>query len=1069
MDVRDIPHKVGHVLLLILIAFLLIFVRVWFLTTMKHDEYRECALRPQRRTIVDPAYRGTIRDRFNIPLAINKLQYNVAVCYDRIQEIPTVEWDREGGKAVKVYKRRVYIRKLSEMLGDVLNVDASMIEDLIHSKASIFPHTPFVIREEVPEQTYYKLRMREKEWTGLMMQKSSKRCYPQGKVASDIVGYIGPIDQERYFKIAYEIRELEEFLKKWGEGEALSLPKGFSNIQGVERRLSEIKEMAYTMHTLVGKWGIEKVFDESLRGVYGKRKIEIDAKGHFIRTLSDSKKEGIPGKRILLTLSSELQAYAEELLIQNEWERDKHFALAGKGHEMVRAPWVKGGAIVATIPTTGEVVALASYPRFDPNDFILTDLDREKKRGSIYKWLEKPVHVGSIWEGRRLLERERPGGCSGGGIEREVLSWALYLDMILSLDGEVRRGLKSIHSVKHAVMLQRDFSTLLQLSGCCATQLVDALYTQYWGHIPSQKHQKVFSSFAAEWLDLPLAMEARKNLDPILSPIKHNVDKLLLLDLLRVVVSGELFDRHHIDLVKQMPLDIYRQLNQAFSVVQSELKECVNKLYRKHLFPLWRDKYFKGYLKEKRKGEKAKRSYPRPYVDYLVEARESLFEEFWKENRWQFLDAFIFGRFSEGECLHSLLFHLIVQSPHLSEERGIQEPLKLLRAQHPELLHTFLCYHELSAPLWGEYLSLKGSTLGDLAGAYYPRYGFGYFRSSAYGSATTLGSLFKLVVGYEALKQTYLHHKEHNLPLQDLNPLTVIDMPNAKRVTKDGMVLGCHLDGELITRYYKGGRMPRSYAPLGKVDFLTAIECSSNIYFSLLAGGVIKYPTSLENVAKAFGFGRKTGIDISGEIGGYVPNDLSFNRTGLYAMAIGQHSLVVTPLQATMMLSALGNGGVLTKPQIVKLQADCHSVKEQRVEVRNTLLMPAQVQSELLEGMRRVVKGERGHAQPHRIRAFCEHPQWISEYRALQDQFIGKTSTAEFVYRPVLDRGAKSLICKEIWFGALSFKEGESYRYDMPDLSVVVYLKFGDYGKEAVPIAAKIIKKWLEIEDQHRR
>jgi len=1064
--VRDTPHKVGHVLLLIFIAFLLIFVRVWFLTTMKHDEYRERALRPQRRTIVDPAHRGTIRDRFNIPFAINRLQYNVAVCYDRIQEIPTVTRSREGGKTVKIYARRAYISKLSKMLGEVLDVDASMLEDLIHSKASIFPHTPFVLREELPEQSYYRLRMREKEWTGLLVQKSSKRCYPQGRVASDIIGYIGPMDQERYLKIAHEIRELEGFLKQWEEGGAVSLPKGLSNVKEVERRLFEIKERAYTIHTLVGKWGIEKVFDENLRGVYGKREIEIDAQGRFIHTLSDSKGV-IPGKRILLTLSSELQAYAEELLIQNELDRDQHFARAGKGHEMVRAPWIKGGAIVATIPATGEVLALASYPRFDSNDFILTDLDREKKRSSIYKWLERPIYIGDIWEGKRPLERE----LVGGDVEKEVLSWELYLDMVLSLNGEVRRGLKSISSVKHAVALQRDFSALLQLSSCenFAIQLIDALYTKDWGHIPSKKRQKASSFPDVAWLDLPLVSEVRKSLDPILSPIKHNEDKLLLLDLLRVVVNEELFDRHQIDLVEQMPLGVYRQLNQAFSVVQSEVKGCVHKLYREYLFPLWRDKHFKGYLKGKRKEEEVKRSYHRPYIDYLAEARGRLFEEFWKEHRWRFLNAFIFGRFSEGECLHPLLFHLIARSRQLSEARGMQEPLELLRRQHPALLTTFLCHHELSAPLWGEYPSLKGGTLGDLAGAYYPRNGFGYFRSFAYGSATTLGSLFKLVVGYEALKQTYLYHKEHNLSLQDLSPLTVIDAPNAKQVTKDGMVLGRHLDGELITRYYKGGRMPRSHAPLGKVDVLTAIECSSNLYFSLLAGGVIKHPADLEDAAKAFGFGRKTGIDISGEIGGRVPNDLTVNRAGLYAAAIGQHSLVVTPLQTAMMLSAIGNGGVLTKPQIVKLQADCYAVKEQDVEIKNTLLMPEQVKLELLEGMRRVVKGERGSAQPHRIRALCVHPQWISEYRDLQDQFIGKTATAEFVYRPVLDRGGQSLVCKEIWFGALSFKGGESYRCDMPDLSIVVYLKFGDYGKEAAPIAAKIIKKWREIEGRYKK
>ena len=85
MSARDIPHKANSVLHLLLIAFLMITLRVWYLATIKHEEYQEKALRPQRRIVVEPAARGTIRDRFNIPLAINKVQYNAAVWFDRIR------------------------------------------------------------------------------------------------------------------------------------------------------------------------------------------------------------------------------------------------------------------------------------------------------------------------------------------------------------------------------------------------------------------------------------------------------------------------------------------------------------------------------------------------------------------------------------------------------------------------------------------------------------------------------------------------------------------------------------------------------------------------------------------------------------------------------------------------------------------------------------------------------------------------------------------------------------------------------------------------------------------------
>jgi cell division protein FtsI/penicillin-binding protein 2 len=1059
MNAYGVPHKANHVLHLILIAFLLILLRIWFLTTIKHDEYREKALKPQRRTVMQPASRGTIRDRFNIPLAINKLQYNAAICYDRIREIPLVSWVKEEGKKTKIYERRIYIENLSKMLGKALDMDPIAIEDLIYSKASIFPNTPFILKEDLPESLYYQLKIKEKEWTGLVMEKSSKRYYPQGKVGSDIIGYMGAINQRQYLEIAHEIQELQDFLDKREEGLPVPLPKGFLSSSDVEKRVFELKEKAYTIHALVGKSGIERTFDEDLRGIYGKQRIEIGAKGRFIRNLPDAKK-AISGQRLLLTLSSELQSYAEELLIQNERDRDRHFALAGKGHEAIRAPWIKGGAIVATIPATGEVVALASYPRFDPNDFILTDKDREEKLASIYKWLESSIHIGNVWDGIQPLEREQLDY-----VEKHTLTWDLYLDMILSLNGEVRKSLRHIRSVKQAAVLQHLFLALLKLSGSDSTsQLINALYPEIKGHTLSY-HKGAFIQQIAKNLEQPLAKEVRKKLDLVLSPIKHNDDKLLFLDLLRVAVSGDLFYQPHLELTEKMTLSSYRQLNQAYARVQSEIKKCVEMLYQEHIFPLWRKKNFKAYLKEKRKEEKEKKTYPHPYTDYLTEAKTKLFGEFWQQHKWKFFEAFIFGKIADDVDLHPFLFHLTVKSKQLSGK--LQESLKLLRTQKKELLTTFRCYNELSSPLWGHYHSLRGQTLCDLASAYYPKNGFGYAKSFAYGRATVLGSLFKLVTGYEALKQTYLRHQDHNLPIKDLNPLTVIDEINAKIITQNGIVLGRHLDGSFITRHYKGGRMPRTHSSLGKIDFRTALERSSNIYFSLLAGEIIDHPADLEKTARDFGFGKMTGIDIFGEISGYIPDDLRFNQTGLYAFAIGQHSLVVTPLQTAMMLSAIGNGGALLKPQIVKLKADHQSVQEQKVELKNTLLMPDRVRTELIEGMHRVVKGEKGPVQPYRIRALYEHPKWIPEYKALQDQFIGKTSTAEFVHRPTLDREGQPLICKEIWFGALSFKKDESYRLDMPDLSVVVYLKFGDYGKEAAPLAVQIIKKWREIKERH--
>ena len=576
MNIRDVPHKANHVLHLILIAFLLILLRVWFLTTVKHDEYSEKALKPQRRIVVETPSRGTICDRFGIPLAINKVEYNAAICYDRIREIPRATWIEEGGKKIKVYERKLYIEKLSQMLAHRLEMDPVEIEDLIYSKASIFPNTPFILKKNIPESLYYALRIQEREWTGLQMQRSNKRCYPQGKVASNIIGYMGAINQHQYLEIAQERGDLREFLEVWEGGTPIPLPKGFCSVGEVKKRLSDLKEKAYTMRAFVGKTGIERKFDETLRGVYGNREIEIGVKGRFIRHLPHFK-EAISGERISLSISSELQTYAEELLIQNEQDRDRHFALAGKNHSTIFPPWIKGGAIVATIPSTGEVVALASYPRFDPNDFAITQKNSREKMASIHKWMESPLYIGKVWDGLSPLEREHLDYT-----EKQTLTWDLYLDMILSLKGKVRKSLREVESVKEGLELQYLFLALLQLSHADSTAtLINALYpddtlSPYGGKDLQQ---------IAKNLEGPLPQEVRKTLDYALAPITHNDDKLLFLDLLRVVANGEFFSSTTLEMTGELSLRVYRHLNQAFAAIQSEIKRQAETLYQKQVFP----------------------------------------------------------------------------------------------------------------------------------------------------------------------------------------------------------------------------------------------------------------------------------------------------------------------------------------------------------------------------------------------------------------------------------------------------------------------------------------------------
>src|SRR5690349_9144216 len=103
----SIPEKASRVLHFVFLMLCFIFLRVWYLTVIQYEEKVAESRKSQLRTSIERAERGTIRDRFNIPLAINQVQYNAALCYAPVREMRAVAWhkDSEGNKK-RSYPRR---------------------------------------------------------------------------------------------------------------------------------------------------------------------------------------------------------------------------------------------------------------------------------------------------------------------------------------------------------------------------------------------------------------------------------------------------------------------------------------------------------------------------------------------------------------------------------------------------------------------------------------------------------------------------------------------------------------------------------------------------------------------------------------------------------------------------------------------------------------------------------------------------------------------------------------------------------------------------------------------------
>ena len=1120
-----ISYKANRVLNLILLAFLLILIRVWYLGFIQHDEHVEKALRPQRKTVVDRVERATIRDRFNIPVATNKIQYNAAVRYADLRQIPSGIWKKDSlGKKTREPVRNNYIQALSEYLGKELHMDPIQIEDTIHAKASLFPHTPFVIKEDLTEEEYYKLKLKEKDWMGMEAQKSSKRIYPLGKVGCDIIGYLGSISQNEYVHIAEEIKLLQEYIDHRNRGELAILPAGFNDAIEVRARLKQLQEKAYSINDCIGKTGVEAVYEETLRGLHGKKIFEIDRKGNSLRELASSKKSS-SGQRVLLSMSSELQEYAESLLAHNETMRAIRNTRRMVG---VVRPWILGSAIVAMDPNTGEILALASYPRFDPNDFIpaQTPEQKKQKQGAVHQWLENETYVGEIWDGKRPLEREKFSLTDNKFYtEKQDLTWSYYLDTILPPDSSIRKSIDAIGTVGVAYQMVSSIKHLLNITEQEDVQsLIQVLYSDS-AYVPVKKtilsEQKEF--ILAKLQDHPEETQNHKNyLNRYLADIKYNDDKVLLLDLCRVVLVSDSFDESLLSQWESYPLASMHQLNRSMNSVRSYVYEEMQKIHHDTDFTEWRKQHFKDYLKLKRKEEKENKRYVQPYTDYLSKVEKALFKDFWNACKPIFLSTFIQGKeqvsLDEYPKLKPYIKHLLALR---SNKTSVDLSVSILKEafagitpsvamQHSKKMKNF---SEMTDPLWGKYRYIRNTEgqqyLKHLAGAFYPLSGYGYGRSQAYRQSSAQGSVFKLLIAYEALRERYHYLVENQMDLSKLNPLTLVDELNFNNSGGNQQILGYTPDGDPIRRYFKGGKLPRSHAGIGKIDVKGALEQSSNMYFSYMAVENIEDPALLEQATRNLGFGSKTGIDLPGEFAGNIPSDLSDNRTGLYSFAIGQHSLVVTPLQTSVMVSAIANQGKILKPKIVQLTAGKRAKEDPftssyegfpfqdelslvgiqfplfsepviakqedevhfiPTEIKREVFLPPEIRWTLLDAMQRVINGPKGTARPTAISGLWTPPKFLRDYLDLRFQMAGKTGTAETLYKQWIDAESKAEITNNVWFGGMSFHQDEKGNtlWDKPEIAIAVYLRFHDsFGKETAPLAAQIVTKWREICAKH--
>ncbi|NLY20802.1 MAG: penicillin-binding protein [Tissierellia bacterium] len=209
------------------------------------------------------------------------------------------------------------------------------------NKQGHLAYVPINFAYGLKNETVAKIEEQFSYFSGFNISVEPVRYYPNGKVASHVLGYIGKISQSS---------EIETYVNQRG----------------------------YLPNALIGKTGIEESFEKELNGTSGRKVVEVDSIGNTTQILEET--QPIPGNNVYLSIDLKLQEATEKILERNlktvqsggiyysEWGDYQVTTSKMKGRPYVNAT---SGAVIAIDVETGQVLSMASYPSYDPNLFAM--------------------------------------------------------------------------------------------------------------------------------------------------------------------------------------------------------------------------------------------------------------------------------------------------------------------------------------------------------------------------------------------------------------------------------------------------------------------------------------------------------------------------------------------------------------------------------------------------------------------------------------------------------------------------------------------------------------------------
>lgn len=257
--------------------------RLTWLAVYENDKYKLLAESNRVNMTLTPPRRGWIVDRRGVPIANNRTDFRVDIIPDRLENKDQV------------------LATLRDILA-LTPEDVAQIEDDLKGAAGF---RPVQVAENLDFERYAAVNVRLPELPGVAPARGFARNYPAGAAVGHLVGYVGAATAEQF-------RETKD---------PLLLTPGFK----------------------LGKDGLERTLEDTLRGSPGAKRSEVTARGKLVRELATRPDQ--PGKTVRLTIDAGLQEYAARRL----------------GNE--------SGSVTVFDITNGDILALVSMPSYDPNAF----------------------------------------------------------------------------------------------------------------------------------------------------------------------------------------------------------------------------------------------------------------------------------------------------------------------------------------------------------------------------------------------------------------------------------------------------------------------------------------------------------------------------------------------------------------------------------------------------------------------------------------------------------------------------------------------------------------------------